>query len=189
MKTKFVLANFLFFLLVLSGCQKEKDLVPPSASNPHVLRSIDEPNCETDFNLMAGQTFVAGQVRILSDDDSIYVGYVTEGWTIIQTHLFIGNCRAIPLNTNGSPAPGRFPIFSTFTAGTTQAWYSFPLSSLPQCGCIAAHAVVMNNVTGRTETGWSEGTRFTNGNWAMRSEYCLCDRVPISTTVSPRSED
>lgn len=185
MKTKLLLLFSLTFLLIFSGCQKENNLTPTSADNTKQLKSRTEPNCESSFNLMAGQHYQAGQVLLLNDDDSVYVGYITEGWTITQTHLYIGDCAGIPVNGSGSPQPGHFPVSNSFNPGVSEVWYSFPLASIPPCGCIAAHAVVRNNSTGQTETGWSEGTRFTNNSWAMRTSYCFCERLALPTEISP----
>jgi hypothetical protein len=183
MKVKLLLAVCVASLL-FTGCQKENELVPTSAGNKHILKSREEPNCASSYDLMAGQHYLAVSVQILSDDDSIYVGYMTDGWSITATHLYIGDCAGIPVNGSGSPVPGRFPISSSFNPGVSEVWYSFPLASLPNCGCIAAHAVVRNNTTGQTETGWSRGQRFTNNSWAMRSNYCLCGRIPIDDATT-----
>ncbi len=181
MKTKLFLPFVFASLLIFSGCQKENDLAPsqrrssPDSDTP--LQSRAEPSCETTFDLMAGQHFLAGQVIIRNDADSVYVGFVTDGWELTQTHLYIGDCDGIPVNGSRNPVPGRFPESSSFTRGVSEVWYSFPLSSVPVCGCIAAHAVVTNTITGQTETAWGGGTRFTNRSWAMYGSYCLCTRM------------
>ena len=97
-----------------------------------------------------------------------------------QTHLYVGSCAGVTVNSQGNPIPGHFPYASTNNNETTYT-YTIPISSLGgSCGCIAAHAVVSqigaNGNVIQTQTGWGNGTRInpSGGNWGMKFEYCRC---------------
>lgn len=157
-----------------------KALVDPN-SNPGTDRADGEPCEPTETALIAGQTIPAGTVTVTNDADYIYVTYSTaNGYTLKETHLFVGNCDAIPVNNNGNPVPGAFPYTGTHE-NITYYTYQVPISTigLGNCGCIASHAVVekldANGVVIDRQTAWGSGIRFVNrGNWATKFPYCPC---------------
>lgn len=134
-------------------------------------------------DLVAGQHYVAGNVYVYVDLDSVYVEYKTSAdWYIKKTHLYVGNCQLIPRTNNGNPVPGRFPMSTSFPNGTQSVVYAIAKSSLPECFCVAAHAEVYkmrDGVIVQTETAWAQGTRFTSRNWAMFFSVCQSDCFDI----------
>jgi hypothetical protein len=136
----------------------------------------------TVVTLIAGQTINSGSVSVTNDADYIYVTYTTaNGFLLTQTHLYVGDCALVPVNGQGNPVPGHFPYSSTHNNITTYT-YQVPISTigLGNCGCIAAHAVVVRlGASGQvieTQTGWGNGTRINpnGGNWGMKFDYCTC---------------
>lgn len=136
----------------------------------------------TTVSLIAGQTIDAGTVTVTNDNDFIYVTYETaNGYTLTQTHLYVGDCALIPVNSQGNPIPGHFPYSSTHNNATSYT-YQVPIAAIAtgSCGCIAAHAVVVKldengNIIDQ-QTGWGNGTRINplGGNWGMKFTYCSC---------------
>ncbi len=179
--TCFVLA----VTVVLSSCQKDADpvLSPQQLSlsktqNQH--RSVTATcGTATEVDLIAGQHIVAGTVTVANTATDLLVTYTTtNGWYIKELHLYAGDCSLIPVNQKGNPIPGHFPHSNSFSGSSTTTYtYSIPLANLPDCFCVAAHAVVAKPGAG-TETAWGQGTRFVpQGNWAMKFDYCeqACD--------------
>jgi hypothetical protein len=154
----------------------------PSERTVYTERDPNEPCEPTEVTLIAGQTINAGTVTVSNDNDYIYVTYATtNGWVLTQTHLYVGDCALIPVNNPGNPLPGQFPYKSTHN-NVTSYTYQIPISriALENCGCIAAHAVVVkynssNQVIG-SETAWGNGVRInlSGGNWGMKFDYCSC---------------
>ena len=123
--------------------------------------------------LYAGQNINVGCVTVWNDEDNLYVKYETKYcWKIDEIHLYVGDCGDIPQN-NGNPTPGQFPIKDSYRDGTNCATFSIPLSSLCECVCIAAHAVVTNSCTYQEETAWADGCDFSGANWATYFKYCV----------------
>ena len=136
----------------------------------------------TEVTLIAGQTINAGTVNVTNDAVYIYVTYETaNGYTLTQTHLYVGDCALVPVNNQGNPIPGHFPYSSTHT-NITSFTYQVPISAISAgtCGCIAAHAVVVkldpNGNIIEQQTGWGNGRRINPnaGNWGMKFDYCSC---------------
>lgn len=133
-------------------------------------------------DLIAGQNMNAGTVTVSNDETYIYVTYTTSnGWLLTQTHLYVGNCDLIPVNGAGNPIPGQFPYSSSHNYVTSYT-YQVPVSAIAvgNCGCIAAHAVVVKlDAAGHVinqQTGWGNGVRInpSGGNWGMKFEFCSC---------------
>ena len=140
---------------------------------------------ETTVNLIAGQSINAGYVSVINDGANIYVTYSTSnGYTLKETHLYVGDCALIPVNKPGNPTPGQFPYNATHNNVTTYT-VTVPISAIPAgtCGCIAAHAVVQKlGATGQvveSQTGWGQGTliNLSGGNWGMKFAYCSCEEL------------
>ena len=206
MKKLFLAALLYATVFTIFSCQKA-DLKPNNISpdQPAVVNAkpqqyasavkSDEPvvvrdrvdNClPTEVMLVAGQTMDAGTVTVSNDPDYIYVTYTTaNGWLLTQTHLYVGDCALIPVNNPGNPIPGQFPYGGNHDRITSYT-YQVPISAIPVggCGCIAAHAVVVQvdgsgHVT-NTQTAWGNGVRInlTGGNWGMKFDYCSCTPEP-----------
>jgi hypothetical protein len=191
MKRNFYLCLILVAAL-FSSCEKNNDTLVQQNSSSSNSTSNASPNLagrvtpgegcpETETQLTAGQHFNAGSVVVSNDANYIYVTYTTaNGYLLTQTHLFAGNCNAIPVNNQGNPVPGQFPHKTVHNNLTTYT-YQIPVSAIPagNCGCIAAHAAVVKlNGAGQVieqQTAWGNGVRINpTGNWGMKFDYCSC---------------
>lgn len=124
-------------------------------------------------NLLAGQTANAGTVTATNDGTNLYVTYTcANGWQMSTMHLYAGPYADAPQNNGGNPVPGRFPYKQVFTTPVNSYTQTIPLSTLPACYIIAAHAVLKKN--GSSETGWCQGLDFPGNNWGMYFDYCNC---------------
>ena len=187
-------ALFPLLLIVVSlsifSCEKaEQSPSYPAATGYDGGRGMtgreDDPDSlcpPTAVTLIAGQTINSGQVLVSSDANYVYVTYQTaNGYTLTQTHLYVGNCATIPVNNPGNPMPGQFP-YKGVHSNITSYTYQIPISVMngATCGCVAAHAVVQKlNASGQvvdTQTGWGNGVRInlSGGNWGMKFDYCVC---------------
>ncbi len=184
--------NFLLLSVVLFSCKKEvsdsnyqsfASQQPAQVVNGPVLTGragTETGSCPaTTVTLFAGQTIDAGTVTVTNDSAFIYVTYTTaNGYTLTQTHLYVGDCALVTVNNAGNPIPGHFP-YSAMHTNITSYTYVIPISVINGCGCIAAHAVVQKlSATGQVidqQTGWGDGTRINpTGNWATKFTYCTC---------------
>ena len=182
--------NYLFMCLMgialFISCSKdnvEEDIF----RNEIIIVDNDDGTNNDDFqegeihqnDLIAGQNYIAGTVYIdLLADDTVSVTYDTTNgdWVIVETHLYIGTYDDMPLNNPGNPILGQFPYAENHPPGTTSFTYVGPdiNSVLDGDGCfvVAAHAVVVNTVTGQEETAWLFGLDYPGQNWAMYAEMC-----------------
>jgi len=188
MKASFVLLFITATILI--SCTKDsnqqetlfKESSLPENSRHSDENSILDPCLEVD--LFAGQFHDAGNVIVNVDNGILTVTYETEGdWELDATHLYVGACNAIPVNRKGNPKIGRFPYKENHPDGTTSVVYSIDVSNLPNCICIAAHAVVSIDAPGtpnQVETAWGDGTTFPGGSWAMYFDFCLDQCTPTN---------
>jgi len=182
MKKRLLFAVATFALLTVAIVSCKKTAVEPAQSKDELTGRVIEGGCTpTSVTLMAGQTINAGTVEVTNDADFIYVTYTTtDGWLLTQTHMYVGDCALIPTNNPGNPIPGQFPYNGVHSNVTTYT-YQVPISAigLGNCGCVAAHAVVVKlDASGHviaTQTGWGNGTVINpGGNWGMKFDYCTC---------------
>jgi hypothetical protein len=172
------------------SCKKETVSAPVEETSTDlqvepnlIIGGGEETACApTVVSLLAGQTIAAGTVSVTNDAQYIYVTYTAaNGYYLKQTHLYVGNCAAIPVNNPGNPIPGQFPYNSTHNNISTYT-YQVPIAAIAagSCGCIAAHSVVVKlNASGQVieqQTGWGNGTQINSGsgNWGMKFDYCSC---------------
>jgi hypothetical protein len=168
------------FALLLFSCTKETlneenaALVPKSEIIFN--RETGDTSCipaSVTVALLAGQTINAGNVTVTNDGINLTVAYNAQnGWSVSGIHLYVGPYADAPQNNGGNPVPGKFPykeVFNPYVSGYVK---QIPLSTLPDCFIIAAHAVVRKN--GGSETAWSEGLGFPGNNWGMYFNYCKC---------------
>jgi hypothetical protein len=184
MKTK--IFSLAILMTVLVSCQKES----VTKKNTDELSNINIANerynsygCEAQVvPFIAGQHIDAGTIEVTNDAEYIYVTYNTaNGYVLRETHLYVGDCEAVPVNKKGNPVPGQFPDKNTHN-NATNFTYKVPISAigLGKCGCIAAHAAVVkldsNGKVVDSQTAWGAGTTITagNGNWGTKFEYCTC---------------
>jgi hypothetical protein len=165
-------------LLMLSGCKKDTDILT-GKTHKNAQSTIQYCGVPQQVNLLAGQTINIGNVTVGNDENFLYVTYQATGaWYFTELHLFVGDCNNKPVNKSGNPVPGLFPYKTSFSAPYSQSYtFIIPLSSLPECYCIAAHAATIkkNSAGGvaQSETAWGEGIRFVpKGNWAMYFNSC-----------------
>ncbi|MCY7291871.1 MAG: hypothetical protein LH615_06780 [Ferruginibacter sp.] len=189
MKSTFKTVAIFLFATVLFSCQKADIETAQKPSDPNTGQGIFGRNGPGDctpkiVSLIAGQHINAGTVSVTNDDDFIYVTYTTaNGYTIKQTHLYVGKCALIPVNRSGNAVPGQFPYASAHS-NITSYTYLVPISAIiaGNCGCIAAHAVVQkldgNGHVIDEQTAWGNGTRINprGGSWGMKFEYCSCSQ-------------
>lgn len=136
---------------------------------------------ETSFELIAGQTINTGNIIVSNDNDNLYVTYKSgNGWKIKEIHLYAGTFENIPVNKQKVPVPGQFPIKESFNPEVEMVTYEIPLTELPECPYILAHAVVVKE--GREETAWSKGElsfeeAFDIPRWGWIVNFCpeKCD--------------
>jgi len=167
----------LILCLTILGCSKDGQETTIDTSRE--VNSADN-DCYTEVNLIAGQNYNAGIVSYAIINNELVVTYTsTGGWEIDATHLFVGDCEAIPTNRSGNPKIGRFPYKSTEASGTTEVIWNIPISEFPVCGCISAHAELSLDTGNGTqnETGWAEGEQFLGNSWAMFYDYCVTECV------------
>ncbi|HNP68009.1 MAG TPA: hypothetical protein PKH16_08910 [Aequorivita sp.] len=176
MKTKLLI---LFLgIIFISSCSRDNENDNLLINQPDdIVASREEPTSDgycIQVDLMAGQHYDSGNVEVAIYGDNLLVTYSMEGdWILNASHLFVGDCSQRPSNKSGNPRIGHFPYSASHPNGTTTYTYSIPLSDLPNCLCIAAHAEV-NGPTG-LETGWAAGLPYGGNSWAMYFEYCLDD--------------
>jgi hypothetical protein len=178
-------------VILLSSCEKNNETLLQNSNTASTQNNqsttlagrVEEDQCpQTSTQLIAGQHFNSGSVTVTNDANSIYVTYNTaNGYLLKQTHLFAGNCNAVPTNNQGNPVPGQFP-YKAVHINLTNYTYQIPIASIPagSCACIAAHAVVVKlNNAGQVieqQTAWGNGVRINpnGGNWGMKFDYCSC---------------
>ena len=124
----------------------------------------------------AGQTIEVGKVSATMDSEYLNITYTLTGsWYLSETHLWVGPCDQLPVNSQGNPVVGSFPYQTTHDGNITTYTYQIPLSSLPENGfCITAHAVVVKKVDGvvvQKETMFAYGTDFEGKRWGWYYQY------------------
>lgn len=136
--------------LPVLGC--EPTPTPPPPPPPPMLVS----------DLVAGQHYDAGDVKIWVEDGFLHVLVEVDGWSLGETHLYVGQ------EPPKKAAPGKFPYKG-------ESHFVIDLEGFnPTCDTpiyVALHAVVSNgSMTG--ETAWADkyGIPFGKG-WAMYLEY------------------
>jgi hypothetical protein len=193
---------FILILLVGSlfvsfqGCNKD-EISSPTSNN---IGTIPKTACpEVTFPIKAGQTIDVGSLIVWNDDVNLYVKFLFNApYNAEMLHLWVGcdinrNTTSLPLNSQGTPIPGQFPLFFDLNGGNTHT-FTIPQTSTLFSGCggvnwgcpnspakiyIAAHAEV--NPGG--ETGWSTpglcgdlsfGTLYGSNRWGWLSCYNIC---------------
>lgn len=134
-------------------------------------------------DLFGGQTILAGNVEITNDATNLYVTYnTTGGWSLTETHLYVGSLANLPTNNANTPIPGQFTYQANHIQGTTTYTYTIPLSSIiDPCYIVATHAAISRDLGGgdlQEETAWSFGDEFPNTTrWGWYNPYCtqICD--------------
>lgn len=183
--------SFVFSVLIalaFVGCSKDAPLISTDLETPSyeiLALTGEEDPCGTPatVTLLAGQFINSGNVTVYNSEENLYVTYTTaDGWVLGYTQLFAGYYQDIPLTQNGNPQIGLFPHKTEHDPFVTEYTYVIPLSELPTCMFITAHAEVHlldnDGVVVQSETGWAEGDKFPGDSWAMYFEYCEQSCLP-----------
>lgn len=189
MKKFFLFPSLFLVSIILFSCKKETLLSAEPATNNSSLygRTGDGggtpvvPNIVTATGF-AGQTIDVGSITVTNDDINIYVTYnMANGYTLTQTHLFVGPVGLIPTNHPGNPMPGQFPYQAAHN-NVTSFTYTVPVGLIGNwnTGAIAAHAIVEKLDAGGhvidQQSMWGNGPRINgaaNGNWAMYTPFSV----------------
>ncbi|MCW5909350.1 MAG: hypothetical protein KIS94_15905 [Chitinophagales bacterium] len=168
-------------LLTLAGCKKDTEVLT-GKTHKTAQGGISYCGNTQQVDLLAGQTTNIGNVTVGNDENFLYVTYQATGsWYFTELHLFVGDCDSKPVNKAGNPVPGQFPYQTAFASPYSQSYtFVIPLSDLPACYCVAAHAAtIKKNAKGgvaQSETAWGNGIRFVpKGNWGMYFNSCKQD--------------
>lgn len=141
-------------------------------------RSLEIAITDPVYPLIAGQTINAGYIQLNITNDFFDVIYqTTNGWKLYATHMWIGSAIVGYPSQNNNPQMGLFP-YTGNSNGVTQFMFRLPIQSLGvfnntcrYCNTtilplfILTHAEV--RLGNQIETAWGNGTRISNGNWAM----------------------
>ena len=183
----FILLAAVGIAAFIFSCSRQANVLTPAPSasaNPSTPLSTVCGTVQTQ-TLLAGQYMNAGAVSVSNDATNLYVTYTTtNGWQLVQTHLYAGDCSAVPTNHGGNPTIGLFPNQTNHTPNVTSFTYTLPLAGLDSCYCIAAHAsLVQVDASGnvlQSQTGWAQGDPFGGNSWAMIFHYCTqaCTSTP-----------
>lgn len=181
---KIKLLSILVLAVVFASCTKEsvtpQTEVPVEKAGRVISKRLGAGySLATTYDLIAGQNINVGNVTVYNSATEIYVEYnvTAPGWSLTQTHVYVGDPTAYPKTPNNAPQIGNFPYGDeTLVAGTTFASYVVPMGaySIGDSVMVAAHGVVVNG-TG-SETAWSAGRRFAT-NWFTYSTYGIAPLV------------
>lgn len=183
MNNLFQVFSVSLFLLTVLGCSKDTSILSVDGTqNPNlnprreILTDCSPKVLDQEeglsIRLIAGQNQVAGTVTVEKNGDAYTVCYQTAGdWLIQEVHLYVGPKDEVPLNKQGQPIPGHFPINETLKLATNNVCYDIHNLDSEFCGIIAAHAVVSREQG--NETAWAEGCLFTKKNWFMYVDVCF----------------
>lgn len=130
---------------------------------------ITPPSTACRLDLLAGKNRVAyGDLFVWNDATNLYVQFNVWGTNVIESsHVAVGcNLSAIPVNSQGTPVPGAFPLQNNIVS--TIHTYVIPLASLSPCNLvgsqvfIGAHGVLYCASKDITETMWGYVPAVTN---------------------------
>jgi hypothetical protein len=140
------------------------------------LFSLVIPAVATQYPLYAGQTIEVGYVDVTNSGSTLSVDFViTEpGWKIAQEHVAIATDPTLLPQKNGNPIPGKFPYSAVFDPPVEDTPPILIYGVTPGVQLyIAAHASLVHEVTGCTETVWMIGDAesYSCGGGTLLSNY------------------
>lgn len=157
--------------------EEQNALIPLSEEEGTSRRDEPDPSseCEITVDLIAGQHINVGEVTLSYDYNAqtISITYTLfAGWTMDESHVWVGVCEERPANNPGNPLIGHFPYAENHAAGTYFYTYVLDMATegLDAIGCAAMHAAV-SGPNGESETAWADGLPYGGQNWAMYLEY------------------
>jgi hypothetical protein len=182
MKSKLLYLFIGAFTITMTSCETEyisdsnaRQMAPVANS-----AAVNELTPCASSELLAGQRYDAGDIKVYFDALNVYVEYQTSAnWHLRKTHLFVGDQRLVPFTRLGAPNYEFFPFNETHPEGAESAIYSIPKASLSKCFIITAYAEVYrtesNGEIVQIEAAWSEGNRFDSESWGMYFDVCQSD--------------
>lgn len=184
MKSKSLLLFIGAIALTMTACETENvsETTATARQMPAVDYAVPIDNLKpcASSELLAGERYDAGDIKVYFDEENLYVEYQTSAnWFLRKTQLFVGDQRLVPLTRSGSPNNELFPMHQIHPAGTATTLYTISKSSLNKCFIITAYAEVYNtNSSGdilQIENSWSMGERFNEESWGMYFDVCQSD--------------
>lgn len=179
MKKHLRLIVVLAALLAFVGCQKQE--VSDLQGDGDALK-----DWVYTTELYAGQHILVGSVTFLDDENGNFrVTYTLDGgWTMSESHVYLGLVDDLPLNGPGAPKIGKFPFKEVHDPAVTSYTYVIPSDGLPPAPdytdlAVAAHAVV-NNPDGGDETAWAAcDYTFADRGWGTWSYFAAgAEHIP-----------
>jgi hypothetical protein len=139
---------YLAAILILGGCAKREtfDLKSGIPSLEQIM--LIQPDCDNPVvtDLVAGKNFIVGSITAMRNGDEVTVTYqITDPlWSITEIHLAIGE---IPVTRNNNPKVGNFGINEVYKHPVKSKSFSVELAWNGPVMPIAAHAVVVKNLS------------------------------------------
>lgn len=130
------------------------------------------------FNFYRPTTNVTGNITVTNDDTYLYVTFNIDDvlipeMVLYNSQLYVGTLADIPLGINGVPDPQLFPEQRIHDPHVKTYTYMLPLSGLPSCYIIAAHAKVCSvEAWGFGGTEYSFKNLFGIDTWGWVINYC-----------------
>jgi hypothetical protein len=166
-------------IAIIAGCSKDEVVDPVSPGDLNA--SLKDYVMTVD--LMAGQHINVGTVTYVDDENGHFIitYTLTGGWTMSESHVYVGLYNNMPLNKPGAPKIGNFPYKETHSPAVTTYTYTVSSEGLPGPDLdnpenhykdlvFAAHCVV-NNPNGGNETGWAAGNDCFDKGWGMYNYF------------------
>ena len=125
------------------------------------------------YPLIASQYYYAGALMVYNDDENLYVTYWSGWWLkLTDFHLYVGTAEGIPYTQSGNPKFGHFP-YKDEESVTGFKTFVIPLSEVPECYTLIAHAVLGCH----TVLAYG-GNMFDGSRWGWTIEDCVevCDQ-------------
>ncbi len=121
------------------------------------------------YPLIASQHYYIGALMVYNDDENLYVTYWTGWWKMLSDfHLYVGTEEDLPLTSTGNPRFGKFP-YKDEEIKTGFKTFVIPLSEIPECPIIVAHAVLRDH----TVLAFS-GNPFDGSRWGwIIDDFCI----------------
>lgn len=147
--------------------------------------AVPEDQITVTKDLIAGQHYTIGTVVVDVDQElnTMVVTYTIDdpNYTLLETHLYLGECGEQPINGQGNPQVGRFPYKEVHENETTFTYtINMVEDGIAPHGCVAAHASVISADGTISHTAWAAGVPYgidseggPGNNWAMIFGYIL----------------
>ena len=120
------------------------------------------------YPLIASQYYYAGALMVYNDDENLYVTYWSGWWLkLTDFHLYVGTAEGIPYTQSGNPKFGHFP-YKDEESVTGFKTFVIPLSEVPECYTLIAHAVLGCH----TVLAYG-GNMFDGSRWGWTIEDCV----------------